>query len=747
MKKKYLLLIGMLLFSCVAVNITFSITADDPHGTRNPGADVEVTVLTENQTGEPTQTLSYRFEVNNTGDEIDSYEIFVTSSNGWDYEQSENNVGPLVANESVVVTVNTTIPIGTPAGSWDNLTLRARSAADFGKSDQVAVTTNVSAAFLLSIDIDGLYSRIGIIDEEGKANYTLTIRNKGNVNVTITLQHSPPSLPNWQVTFPDYLNRKVAVAEANQTGESVIEVNLTITAPSDAQPNDMMTITLWGDRIDISPEWYSWQSQENITLTTTVEPVLGVSFEVENVEGFVDIGDTLYNFTIMNSGNKEVFVNLVVETNLLLITEIDVTHMTLEVGALPVDDTLRVSTAKNTPQGNYTVNLTARMDNATGLLLGYIELYFIVVPKLNITEISVSEKEPMQYKPITLSAEIENIGYIDAKNMTVKFYDGSKKIGEKILENITITTGESTVAEIKWSPSDFGNRTIRVAVDVERLGGEGDYSLHNTDISEKDANIEVEINWQPYYLVIYIIIAVILGFATISSMFELRFYGGRPVAADYGEGEEDLPYEEYPEEEGYPEMTEGEHERPFDTSGITTGFEEREEEPPLYDRPREIPPVIPAYERRAPIEKEFVPPKDPETLRKENELKDELAKVQDKLDKTKSMGVDTNNISQLLSTAKTSLADGDHHKAKQYLGYANDRLENLMGKRDEALKAIKEAKEILSGMRGTADLTIVENFLVKADSFLSEGNYREAINYANKAKDRAARLQRREMRL
>lgn len=746
MKKIYFLLIGMLLLSCIAVNLTSSITADDPHGTRNPGADVEVTVLTENQTGEPTQTLTYRFEVNNTGDDIDSFEIFVTSSNGWDHTESENNVGPLAVNESVVVTVNTTIPIGTPAGSWDNLSFRARSVADFGKSKQVAVTTNVTASFLLSIDINGLYSRIGIIDEEGKANYTLTIRNKGNVNVTITLQHTTPSLPNWQVTFPNYPNRKVAVAEANQTGESVIKVNLTIIAPSDAQPNDMMTITLWGDRTDISPEWYSWQSQDNITLTTTVEPVLGVSFEVENVEGIVDFGDTLYNFTILNSGNKEVFVNLVVETNLLLITEIDVTHMTLGVGALPVDDTLRVSTAKNTDQGNYTVNLTARMDNATGLLLGYIELYYIVVPKLNITDISVSEKEPIQYKSITLSAEIENIGYVDAKNLTVKFYDGSKKIGETKLGNIT--TGNSEVAEIEWSPSDFGNRTIRVAIDVDRIGGEGDYSLHNTDISEKKANIEVKINWQPYYLVIFIIIVVILGIATIAGMLELRYYGGRPVPSEYGETAEDLPYdEEYPEGEGYPEVTEREPERPFDTSGITSGLDERMEEPPYYERPRDIPPVIPAERRRAPFEKEIIPPRDPETVRKENELKDEFARVQDKLDKTKSNGVDTNNISQLLSTAKRSLSDGDHHKAKQYLGYANDRLENLNAKRDEALKAIKEAKEILSGMRGTADLTIVENFLVKADSFLSEGNFREAINYANKAKERAARLQRREMRL
>ena len=111
------------------------------------------------------------------------------------------------------------------------------------------------------------------------------------------------------------------------------------------------------------------------------------------------------------------------------------------------------------------------------------------------------------------------------------------------------------------------------------------------------------------------------------------------------------------------------------------------------------------------------------------------------------MGVDTTNIDQLLKTAKRSLNENAYDKAKQYIGYANERLENLRAKRNEAQEAIKEAKEVLSGMRGTTDLTIVENFLVKADSLFEEGNYREAINYANKAKDRAIRLQRREMRL
>jgi hypothetical protein len=189
--------------------------------------------------------------------------------------------------------------------------------------------------------------------------------------------------------------------------------------------------------------------------------------------------------------------------------------------------------------------------------------------------------------------------------------------------------------------------------------------------------------------------------------------------------------------------------RPFGTYGVTSQPEPREPEPrrSRYDMQKEKEYVPEPSSRRPPPKREFAPPKDPETMRQEGQLKEEMARVQDDLDKVKAQGVDTSSIDQLLRTSKKNLADGDHTKAKQYLGYASERLKNLMAKREEAVIAIREAREVLSGMRGSADLTIVENFLVKADSLLKEGDFREAINYAKKAKDRAQRLQRREMRL
>jgi hypothetical protein len=492
------ILLGMLLFSLIAVNFITPVSSDGPNGTRSPGADVEVIALTENQTGIPTQTLTYYFNINNTGDENDTFDIIIDSDNDWLFNATHDEVGPLASNESATVGVNVTIPMGWPSGTWDNLSFRARSNNDFGINDFVTITTNVSAMFILSIEIDGGFERQGHVDENKIANYTLTIKNRGNVDVTITFDYTLPMLPGWEVIFPDYPNKKVAISKANISGESIFEVNLTVKAPSNANPEDLVTIELWGEKTDISPSWYSWQTQENITIITTVLPILDISFQPEKYIGYVDKNETLYNFTVTNLGNKDVEIDLVATTDLLIVTSIDELHMTVDEGTTTDLITLGASTAKNTPLGNYTINVTA-IDSDSGALIGFVELFYIVLPQLNISHISISSDEPIQYEGVFLSVDIQNIGFVDATNITLKVYDGKNKINETFIDNIT--AGSSNTTRIKWTPGDFGNRSIRFSLSVE---GSGNFSEHGTGIAEKKSNFDIKINWQPYYLVIYI---------------------------------------------------------------------------------------------------------------------------------------------------------------------------------------------------------------------------------------------------
>jgi hypothetical protein len=742
MRKTHFIVIGMLLLSCFAVNIIAPISADGPRGTRSPDAGVEVTAPSNNS-GIPTETLSYQFTIKNVGDEVDSFIVSADSSSDWVTEQSHNFIESVNVDQSVSVMVNVTIPMGWPAFYMDTLNLTATSLNDQNVTTQASVYTTVDEGFVVDIEIEGGTSWVSGVNLQNYVNYTLILRNEGNEDVIITLSYLTDN-STWDVEFSRFPD--VTVPKADLLTVGINAVNITVTAPQNTQPNSTMNLTIWGEKSDVS--WYSYNYQENITITTIVTPRSALVFDPEITEGFVSFENTPYNFTLKNTGNLDVKADLVIDWPNILIVNLESDQMVVRVNKSQ-RNTLLVRTASDAPQGNYSINISA-VDNSTGQLIAGMEVYYFIVPELNITNISVSDDEPMQYKSTNVYVTIENIGYVDARNVTIYLYDGSKKEAEAHLDRLNAS--ESTEVKIKWSPSDFGNRSIKIAIDVE---GEGNFSIQGTNIAIKFFRVDVKINWQPYYMGIYIIIVIILGIAVISSLITLKYYGGVPHLTDSGEGAEEMYDEEYPSDEGdFPEDELEEDKRPFGTYGVTTEAEKPFKEPPHYEPRRERPSDYVPERRREPVpiemepkESVIAPPRDPETVRKENELKDEMARVHDKLDKTKSLGVDTSNIDQLLRTAKKSLSEGDHIKSKQYLGYASERIENILSKRDEAQSAIKEAKEVLSGMRGSADMTIVENFLVKADSLFEEGDYREAINYANKAKERAVRLQRREMRL
>ena len=136
MRKTHFLLIGMLLISCITVNLTAPINADELHGTRSPDAGVEITPPS-NKTGAPTETVSYSFIVNNTGDQTDNFTVSAVSENSWDVNTSSVVVGPLASNESTVVTVNITIPMGEPANTVDNLTFKFNNSDIYFRINQL----------------------------------------------------------------------------------------------------------------------------------------------------------------------------------------------------------------------------------------------------------------------------------------------------------------------------------------------------------------------------------------------------------------------------------------------------------------------------------------------------------------------------------------------------------------------------------------------------------------------------------
>ncbi len=95
------------------------------------------------QTGGPGSVINYQFAVANFQASDASFNLALTSSNGWATSLPGGNTVTVPAGGSVSVNATVTIPAGAAAGTRDILTLRATSQADGAITNADSVTTIV----------------------------------------------------------------------------------------------------------------------------------------------------------------------------------------------------------------------------------------------------------------------------------------------------------------------------------------------------------------------------------------------------------------------------------------------------------------------------------------------------------------------------------------------------------------------------------------------------------------------------
>lgn len=189
----------------------------------------------EAQSGYPGETLTYTFDVQNIGNEEDSYRLRATSSSGWRVRLPGGRViGPLAPGESVTVDVRITIPRRVPAGTEDQLTLTATSRTDTTIQDSGSVITTVNQ--VAGVRVRALTRRL-----QGRPGETLThlfrIRNVGTGEDTFDLE--AVSSRGWAVSLPQ--GSTIGPLAAGERKSIPVE----ITIPTDAAPRtrDMLTLT------------------------------------------------------------------------------------------------------------------------------------------------------------------------------------------------------------------------------------------------------------------------------------------------------------------------------------------------------------------------------------------------------------------------------------------------------------------------------------------------------------------------
>ena len=162
-------------------------------------------------TNAPNTTSTFTLYVNNTGPQLDSYDLSVTNSlpSGWSvvFQNSSHapisNTGPIAGGtNSVLVYAVVTLPAGAPAGNTE-LFFQSLSPTS-GAKDVLHDEQNVSAVYAITI----APNQNGQVTPGGVIIYTHTVCNQGNTATPVTLTTS-----NSQGTWS-----AVLYADANGSG-------------------------------------------------------------------------------------------------------------------------------------------------------------------------------------------------------------------------------------------------------------------------------------------------------------------------------------------------------------------------------------------------------------------------------------------------------------------------------------------------------------------------------------------------
>ena len=133
---------------------------------------VNLSVDEEEKTTDANVNATYYITVENTGAIADTYGLSVTST-GADFAKLNKTSVSLGAGESEVVELNVS---ASSSGSYDTTV----SAASAHASDEITVTTNVSAVYGVDLKVEGGDYADKTVEPNETASYTLTVENTGS---------------------------------------------------------------------------------------------------------------------------------------------------------------------------------------------------------------------------------------------------------------------------------------------------------------------------------------------------------------------------------------------------------------------------------------------------------------------------------------------------------------------------------------------------------------------------------------
>ncbi len=190
-----------------------------------------IVIAPANQSGDPGQTLFYRFKVKNNGEATDFYQLSAMSSNGW-VVKHRRRTGAIGPGRQKEVTVKVSIPRNAPANMEDVVTLTATSLSALSFSDSDSVTTTVNQV-VPEVIVIAPANQSG--DPGQNIFYRFMVKNDGYA--TDFYQLSAVSSNGWVVM----LRRRTGSIAPGQEKKVNVKVSIPQNAPDNME--DVLTLT------------------------------------------------------------------------------------------------------------------------------------------------------------------------------------------------------------------------------------------------------------------------------------------------------------------------------------------------------------------------------------------------------------------------------------------------------------------------------------------------------------------------
>jgi uncharacterized membrane protein/rhamnogalacturonyl hydrolase YesR len=249
-----------------------------------------IDIIDTDMTGEtgPGETVSYKIDINNTGNAIDDFEVSALSpSSSWTFTTAFDGKD-MEPGEVRTAVVNVTPPDGAPGDSEETVLLRATSQGDQNLTDEISITTKVLHVF----GVDVLAPANQSVLPGRSVAYSFVVTNTGNTNDSYEI--SATSEHDWPVEIEGANSTETLGAEQSAT------VTIRVSAPSFAVFNTIDELSLRATSV------HETAVIAGSSVSTTVLPQYGMSLTTPSNQKTIK-SDEKADFTLVitNEGNLE----------------------------------------------------------------------------------------------------------------------------------------------------------------------------------------------------------------------------------------------------------------------------------------------------------------------------------------------------------------------------------------------------------------------------------------------------------